>query len=234
MTCPCWRDLAGIFCTRSSSSRSRRREADESQSLHGSEESSAAGLQAREDPAALVRVEGAHGVGDQGHAATAAQKAIGCAADAAFRCHPEENKFEVRIEGGRSCGVQPRQECVGMRIIEDVECVLLESDLLIATEVFRENEFFLVGDYQPAGSACFRYEIGAGRALQAVGRPFAKLGVVGIVSVGRRDQKDAALADSFDEAIEVGDDLFGARDVKFPAGEHEVGLRIFFPENCLR
>ena len=63
--------------------------------------------------------------------------------------------------------------------------------------------------------------------------PVAKFRIIRVVCVSRGNQKDAALSDSFDEAIQARNDLLGARDVELATGKHEVGLRIYFPENCL-
>ena len=53
------------------------------------------------------------------------------------------------------------------------------------------------------------------------------LGVVATV----RDQKDAALAGGVCEPANVGEQAFGAGHVEFAAGQHEVRLRVDFPEN---
>jgi len=51
-----------------------------------------------------------------------------------------------------------------------------------------------------------------------MGWPVAKFRIIRVVCVGRGNQKDAALADSFDESIQVRNDLLGARDVELAAG----------------
>jgi hypothetical protein len=70
--------------------------------------------------------------------------------NAVFRCHSKYNELGVWIEGGRTCGVQLCQERVRTWIVKHLECVLLENDLLIGGDVFRENKSVLTGNYQPA------------------------------------------------------------------------------------
>src|SRR4029077_6944674 len=54
------------------------------------------------------------------------------------------------------------------------------------------------------------------------------------VEAAVRDQKDAALARGIGELANIGQQAFGTRHVEFAAGEHEVCLRVDFPENSVR
>src|ERR1700693_1829856 len=221
-------------------------DADESQSLCRGDQPGAPRLQPGEDLSSLVRVERLDGVCDQGYAATTAQQAVGGAPHAAFRNHTKDNEFRIRIESRRTSGIQSRDQRVRTWIVEHVERVFLECDLLMRAYVCRESKAFFVGyfvgpfvgpfvgDDEPVRRACFGYEISTRSALQTVGRPLAKFQIVGGVCVCRRNQKDAALAGGFDQAIEIRNDFLGARNVESSAGKHEVGLRIHFPENRLR
>jgi len=65
-----------------------------------------------------------------------------------------------------------------------------------------------------------------------MGWPIVKFKIIRVVCIGRGNQKDASLTGSFDEAIQVRNDLLGARDLELAIGEHEVGLCIYFPEHC--
>ena len=56
---------------------------------------------------------------------TAAQQASGGATDAVFSSHAEDNEVGVGIEGGRTCGIESREERIRIWIVEHVECVFL-------------------------------------------------------------------------------------------------------------
>jgi hypothetical protein len=51
------------------------------------------------------------------------------------------------------------------------------------------------------------------------------------VNAAVRDQENAALSRCVGEPANIGQQLFGAGDVEFAAGRHEVFLRVHFPEN---
>jgi len=51
-----------------------------------------------------------------------------------------------------------------------------------------------------------------------MGWPIAKFKIIRVVCIGRGNQKDASLTDRFDEAIQVRNDLLGARDVELAIG----------------
>ena len=118
-----------------------------------------------------------------------------------------------------------------MPALEDVERLFFEMNLLILFKITRQRCRGLVRD-------CYNFlrqrlgNIGGARgAFDAVRRKCLELGIVFRVVATMRNQKDATLAGGVRKPANIREQAFGAGDVELAAGQHEVRLRIDFPED---
>jgi hypothetical protein len=64
-----------------------------------------------------------------------------------------------------------------------------------------------------------------------MGRKRLEFGIVLPVIATVRHQKDVALTGGIGKLSDVGKQSFGAGYIELAAGQHEIGLRVDFPEN---
>ena len=140
-----------------------------------------------------------------------------------FRNHPKDYKFgfEMKALYKSSC----------MPALEDVERLLFEVYLLMLREVMRQRVHGLIRNRQNSFGQRFLHKLGACGPLDAVRRKRCELGIVLNMVATVRDEKDVALADCIRKPSDIGKQSFSAGHVELAPRQHEINLRIDFPEN---
>ena len=114
---------------------------------------------------------------------------------------------------------------------EDVERLFFEEDLLVGGEIGGDRRSHVVGNMEDFFGERLRDKVRAFRFLYTVRRESCELGVVGGVVAAVGDEENLALASGISQALDVGKKEFRTGDVELAAGQHEIGLRIDFPED---
>src|SRR5262249_44552776 len=137
-------------------------------------------------------IEGLDGVGHQCYAPAAIQQSFGSALDTIFDEDTEDGELGVLLgEGSESL-----KQLIGVRIAEDVEVLLFEDDLLDLAKAHGPVRVRSVGQHPHLTGQCFQNLLLSRRALDAVGRPMAKLLVVRRMRAGRRNEKHGSFSRS--------------------------------------
>ncbi len=193
------------------------------QSLIGANESGATSLQFRNGSLPIFGIQGFDRVLNHRDPAAALKQAPGGEVDAEFGDHTKDDKL--------SPGIEALQQFISMEAGKDVERLLFEENLLVLRKIRRQLRCGLVGDRGYFASQGLGNKPRSGSAFDAMRRKGGELGVVLDVIAAVRNQKDAVLAGGIGEPFDVGQQAFGARHIEIAAGQHEILLRVHFPEN---
>jgi hypothetical protein len=169
---------------------------------------------------AAVRVEGTHRILDQVDAEVAPDQTARSMIDAYLRDHTVENDLRSSYQS---------QQGLSVGIAEHINGLFLENDLGIATEVAGQLDLAIRNREIVRQERALNLSL-ARRALEAVGWILAEFRIRAEVGINRGNNRDLMLGREPGEALQVGDNCFGARHVEFPRRVHEIELCIDIPE----
>src|ERR1700733_6949050 len=118
-----------------------------------------------------------------------------------------------------------------MRVIEDIQSLLLENELLIienrvgklSSAVVRNRMDFLG---QALGNNAF-----SGSAANTVWREGFEFRIIGQMTAGAGDEQYAPFPRYIDQPLNIRNDFFRAGNVKLSSGQHEIFLYVNFPKD---
>src|SRR5216684_2351444 len=118
-----------------------------------------------------------------------------------------------------------------MAAFEYIECLLFEQDLLVGREIARQHGFGLIRDNSNFLRERFGNILRARSPFDAVRWKCFELWIVFRVIATMGNQKHPTLARNVSKPPNVGQQSFSTWNVQLAAREHEVSLRIDFPED---
>src|SRR5271170_7259990 len=120
-----------------------------------------------------------------------------------------------------------------VRITENVELLLLDNDLCMLEQIGREGERTAARNNQVISFKAAGNDARAFRPANAVLRKTREFRISCLVRARTRNQQRSRLLRSVYKPLDIRNDPLGARHVQFPARQHEIPLRVHFPENNL-
>ena len=115
--------------------------------------------------------------------------------------------------------------------LKDVERLFFEEYLLVLRKIMRQRVRGLIRNRQNSLRQRFLHKLGACGSPDAVRWKRLELGIVLDVVATVRDEKDVALPGGIREPSDISKQSFRARHIELAVRQHEISLRIDFPEN---
>ncbi len=114
------------------------------------------------------------------------------------------------------------------------ERLFLDHDLRRVENIVWQRPPRIIRNRARIRSQSFRNDLRSRRSAQAVRRESREFGVAFRMRVAARHEKYSCVGGPANEALDIGNNLLRARDVKFASGQHEIRLSVHFPEDDFR
>ena len=203
--------------------RENRLAVEEVQSLVGGDEVGTEARKLRDHLLAVFLLQGFNRISSHRNSALTLQQSFCGEGHTIFRNHPEDDEV---------CGSwKELEQGIDMPGLENIEGLLFEKDLLILKQVGRQSRRGLVGKPTNFVGEGLGNVFGSFASFHAMRRKSLELWIIRSMKASVRDEKDAIIASGLGQLSDIGQQFFGSGNIELTSRQHEVFLRIDFPEN---
>ena len=189
----------------------------------GRDRAGAEGFKFSEGLAAFFRIQGFNRIPNDADFPSTLEQAFCGQAHTVLGDHAENEDFSVSGQAFDK----------GMSVVafEDVQRVLVQMELVEFREIFRQTGGRVIRNDGDFFGARLGDEFRARGAFDAVRRKLLKFRIVRSVNAAVGDEQDVTRAGGIGKALNIRDQSLRAGNIELAIGQHEVGLRVYFPEN---